>query len=429
MSDHLPDSDFFNSLDFSVCEEEQIHAPGCIQPSGVLVAVDRVSGGIAAFSKNAPDLLSESLLGSLGRPWLEVAAGLGLERAADMSKEVPLGPKHVRYPVKVGARAFELYLHTNGVCDLWEFELVEDSDSKVPGVLETWKEALKSPGFHMFRMAQETVEAVAALTAYDRVMFYKFHPDWSGEVIAEARNKTELLPFLGLRYPATDIPSQARQLYRENRLRTISNVHAISEHLEAAAGAPPLDLSHAILRAISPYHIEYLKNMGVGATMVISIMVSGELWGLIACHHLSPKKPSPAVREVCLEMAEVLGQWVEERLAKRRLVSQERTKIEQEHLRRIFGGTDREKLLRSLVFGQHRLELLTGSNAVAVLCGESYAVVGTAPELGWLHAVRRWLLENLAEGEIFSSDKLPDFWPAPEECGGATCGVLAGVVS
>lgn len=144
------------------------------------------------------------------------------------------------------------------------------------------------------------------LTGYDRVMVYRFHVDASGEVIGEAK-RDDLSPFLGLHYPESDIPAQARALYLRNRIRSIHDAQYLPIDVIAHAGSTqrPLDMSDAILRSVSPVHCQYLQNMGVKSSMSVSLIVNGHLWGLIACHHYeSPWQVPLATRGT----AEFLGQ-------------------------------------------------------------------------------------------------------------------------
>ena len=138
-------------------------------------------------------------------------------------------------------------------------------------------------------LAREAARQLKVLTGFDRVMVYQFHPDGSGEVIAEVA-AAGLEPFLGLHYPASDIPRQARILYQRNWLRIIADINAQPAALKSTAthSAALLDLSMSVLRSVSPIHVEYLRNMGVGASMSVSILRDGKLWGLFACHHYSP---------------------------------------------------------------------------------------------------------------------------------------------
>ena len=147
---------------------------------------------------------------------------------------------------------------------------------------------------------------VKQLAGYDRVMVYRFHPDWHGEVVAEEA-APGLEPFLGLHYPASDIPHQARKLYRLNQLRVIGDVDYSPVPILRAADSEPLDLSLSGLRSVSPMHLQYLRNMGVQATLTISLISGERLWGMIACHHYSPRMIGAQIQSSCRALAQVLG--------------------------------------------------------------------------------------------------------------------------
>ena len=143
-------------------------------------------------------------------------------------------------------------------------------------------------------------DEVRRLTGYDRVMVYHFHDDEHGEVVAEAR-RSDLEPYLGLHYPASDIPRPARRLLRLSPLRLIADVDGVPVPI-AGLGEfrhRPLDLSRSALRAVSPIHLQYLRNMGVGASLTISLTEGPRLWGLLACHHGEATVPSSELRSAC----------------------------------------------------------------------------------------------------------------------------------
>jgi light-regulated signal transduction histidine kinase (bacteriophytochrome) len=143
---------------------------------------------------------------------------------------------------------------------------------------------------------------VRGLTGFDRVMVYRFDPDWNGEVVAEER-RDDLEPFLGLHFPASDIPAQARALYLRNWLRLIPDARYAPVPLVPERNphdGRPLDLGASTLRSVSPVHLEYLANMGVIASMSVSLVDRGRLWGLIACHHYAgPHRPTPGRPRGC----------------------------------------------------------------------------------------------------------------------------------
>ncbi|MFP2931665.1 GAF domain-containing protein, partial [Pyxidicoccus sp. 3LG] len=158
-------------------------------------------------------------------------------------------------------------------------------------------------------LLQVAAEAVRALTGFDRVMVYRFHADWHGEVVAESLGG-DVDSFMGMHFPASDIPVQARALYTRNPLRLIADAKARPVGLLPPTlpdTGRPLDLSGAALRSVSEVHLEYLRNMGVGASFSVSLLKDGALWGLIACHHLSPHHVSAARRQACEVLARLLS--------------------------------------------------------------------------------------------------------------------------
>lgn len=176
---------------------------------------------------------------------------------------------------------------------------------------------------------QSSVDAVQEFLGYDRVMLYRFAPDWSGEVMAEANAPGVPPRFVGQRFPASDIPPQARELYCRNLLRVIADVSAAAVPLTTglAGDRAPLDLSLCLLRQPSPMHLAYLKNMGVGATLTISLLNDGHLWGMLTCHHYSPRIPPQHHRHSVLIACELIADSLISKLDSLvRLESVERTR-------------------------------------------------------------------------------------------------------
>lgn len=175
------------------------------------------------------------------------------------------------------------------------------------------------------RFFMHATDTVSELTGFDRVMLYRFHNDGTGEVIAESK-EPHMDSFLGLRYPASDIPKQARRLYVKNLTRQIEDVHSQTVDIVCRFDDPRniLDLSMSTLRAVSPIHIEYLKNMGVGSSFSLSIVVDGELWGLFACHHNSRHYLSLELRSIIEVYGEVFSLELASRLRNLSLVNTEK---------------------------------------------------------------------------------------------------------
>ena len=229
-----------------------------------------------------------------------------------------------------------------------------------------------------------TVDRVRELTGYHRVMIYRFAPDAHGHVIAEAR-ASGLTPFLGLHYPATDIPRQARALFLHNWIRVIADVDEPPVAIAAlpdGSAADELDLSMCVLRSVSPMHLQYLRNMDVGASMTISLIVDNQLWGLIACHNRTPKRTGHLQRLACEE----LGQLVSVRLRAAQATNYEQYGVELIRLRAqlIASIADNDSLAAGAAAApQALLGMVAADGAVVEMDGERVTVgaVPAPPEL------------------------------------------------
>ncbi|MFW5661906.1 MAG: HWE histidine kinase domain-containing protein, partial [Oceanicaulis sp.] len=271
------------------------------------------------------------------------------------------------------------------------------------------------------------VRQIQALTGFDRVMAYRFHGDASGEVIAESA-APGMEPYLGLRYPASDIPKQARALYERNMLRIITDVNgALSPiHADAETKGAPLDLSLGTLRAVSPMHVQYLKNMGVAASMSISILKRGKLWGLIACHHREPRRLDLAVRAA----AELFGQLFSY------VLDQVEVDAEQAHADRARKLHDR--LVGRLVEGARidenfdmvasALGTVIDFDGAAAWVGGRFVSHGEAPDEDAFMQIVKHLTET-AKGEVWATDRLAEAIPAAASEETRAAGLLALPVS
>ena len=311
-------------IDLDNCAREPIHIPGSIQPRGVLAVVREPDFEVRQVSANVADLLGRPVDAVLGR---HLSALVGAEQAARVEEfATTFGDLRQRNPLECvidvagESRAFDAILHREpGDVLLVELEIAY---GERPFSFPNTYQAVRSSVEELNRAAtlpelyDTTARAVRDLTGFDRVMLYRFDEDYNGEVVAESKRE-DLNSFLGLHYPSTDIPAQARALYERNWLRLISDVDYTPVPLVptlAPASGTPLDLTHATLRSVSPIHVEYLQNMGVHASMSISLLRHGRLWGLIACHHYAgPHLPPFGTRAA----AEFLGSTLSLRLVDR----------------------------------------------------------------------------------------------------------------
>jgi light-regulated signal transduction histidine kinase (bacteriophytochrome) len=296
------------------CDKEPIHIPGSIQPHGYLLAVTPETYLVTHCSANIESFLHQPTARVIGAPLSDLFEKSHHAMAAFMQNDTARasGTLLMEYPngychLSV-YRSDELYVLEFDQCA----DLSDDLSAARTGISELLALVQQPQGIRP--LCQAMADYVQAKLEFDRVMIYRFHPDFSGEVFAEAV-VTGMIPYLGLRYPAGDIPPQARELYLRNRLRIVVDVNYQPVPLltQREAGQEPrqLDLSDSLLRSVSPIHVQYLKNMHVSASFSLSIIKDNKLWGLIACHHNSPKYVTPSQRQAALLYGLVLSSQLE----------------------------------------------------------------------------------------------------------------------
>lgn len=294
-----------SSLDLTACDREPIHIPGAIQPHGLLLIAEaegthRIVAGAGELEKR------------LRADWLGQPLGLVLgQEVAPLLSSLPSGP-NASVPSTVAGigERFVATLHRAGAHLLVELEPVVAEPMTAANTL-AWLDAVAT-GFERAADKQTLYDRAAVafrtLTGFDRVMIYRFLDDDAGCVVAEDRDPA-LPPFLNHHFPASDIPKQARALYVRNRTRTIPTIDYAPAPLRPA-GFAECDLSDVAVRHVSPIHLQYLRNMGVGASASISIVKDGMLWGLVACHHRTPRLLPTDLRGAAATLASGLARQI-----------------------------------------------------------------------------------------------------------------------
>jgi chemotaxis family two-component system sensor kinase Cph1 len=379
----------FGQADLLNCEREQIHLAGSIQPHGALLLVHEHDNVILQASENAAAFLGFD--GPVVGKALEEIPGDLAERLrphfSDSLHEVVRG---IRCHVGRGRRVFDCLLHRplgGG--------LIIELEQAGPAVelsqhLEKALQAIMAAGT-LHALCDETARIFKGLTGYDRVMVYRFDDEGHGEILSEAK-QPELEPFLGNRYPASDIPQIARRLYMRSRVRVLRDVEytpaPLTPPLSPITGEH-LDMSLCFLRSISPIHVQYLKNMGVRGTLVVSLLVNGKLWGLVSCHHYVPRFMHFEERAVC----ELLAEAVATRIAALESFVQAQAefsvrRLEQQLVRVI----SKEGDWRNALFDRSTalLEPLGATGAALLFEGE-VRTVGDVPSTSALRDIGRWL--------------------------------------
>ncbi|MEB0113688.1 HWE histidine kinase domain-containing protein [Variovorax sp. RTB1] len=430
--------------DINNCDREPIHIPGAILPHGVLLVLDRDTLEVLQAAGDLPGLLGKSLHDLLGKSADTVLNPAQTARLRRLSAEQALTtPRHLLDPaMRVHAdMPLDASLHRRGDTLVLEFEAANIGDPFASDPLAAVQDMVQ--GFDaapsLRALCQLAAERVREVAVYDRVLVYQFMQDGSGWVIAESR-EPHLEPFLDLHYPAADIPQQARALYLKNWLRLITQVNydpaPLTPSLNPRTGLP-LDMSQAILRDVSPIHREYLRNMGIDASMSISIIHGDKLWGLIACHHYSPRRLPRHLRAVCelfgsmfslqLEVREKAHQF-ELRLASRTVL--------QSLMLNLAGADDyadgltqqSPNLLDYIYSGSGMDSGKKGGVAVCVKGQLTY--LGSTPGEAQIRQLVSWLDGYMPQTTgIYATDRLGDVWAPAKEFAASAAGLLVISVS
>jgi chemotaxis family two-component system sensor kinase Cph1 len=297
MQNSSEQSQQFNSVaKLTECDREQIQFIDHIQPMGALFACDekgiiKFAALGTEFKENTNDLIGKHLEQFIGSDATRIFAAVE-ERIEPTTPILFRSKRSNRWLTCIG--------HKQNDNRIFELEFSSTKPVEIPSVkfMKERRETLAS------YLAYIT-ENIQAVTGYDRVMIYKFAPDWHGEVVAESLN-ANANSFYGHHFPASDIPVPARNLFTQLWVRMIADVDAIPVAIMGFS-KEKLDLSKSVLRAASPIHIEYLRNMGVAASLTLSLICDGKLWGLIACHHFSPRQLSSEERSVCSLLAKLIS--------------------------------------------------------------------------------------------------------------------------
>ena len=306
-----------SSVELDNCAQEAIHQIQLVQPHGFLIACELHTGLISFVSQNIEAFLQITPVAALGMPFNELvdepaAAVFDWLGAVRPGSPVPVDC-HFKSQYQT-SKQFEILAHRVDQTVIIEVLPFVSSEGVSMQERHQIEDMVKGVGTlnqkkSLDEFLHACVDEIRRLSGYQRVFIYRFLPDWTGDVIAESVEEGSAVRFLGLRFPASDIPPQARALYKINLLRVIGDVDSASVALLSHAPHALLDQSNSMLRSPSPMHLRYLQNMSVKATMTISLLKDGELWGMVSCHHDQPRVPPLELRRLtsllCALLAEV----------------------------------------------------------------------------------------------------------------------------
>jgi diguanylate cyclase (GGDEF)-like protein/PAS domain S-box-containing protein len=412
------------------CASEPIHQIGNIQPQGfMLVASADSPHQILQASNNLEGLLSLTAQQVLNQPLVEVlgeAALKQVEKLALVAKSKLTASGTLKITGKECVQEVKAHLYfSDGMLVL---ELAPEDDERrennLAQLMLEFQESLLNTAAdtNLFQYFDEIASLVRSLTSYDSVMVYRFDSNWDGEIISQER--VDSAPsFLGHHFPASDIPPQARRLYTSNLVRIVADVNAVPVPIMPALNPitqQPLDLTYSALRSLSPIHIEYLRNIEVSASMVISLMQNGRLWGMIACHHLSAKNVSLAMREAAIFISRMVSGKLSsiEALEQSAKVA-EANRIVSDLLNYISVDTERNILNRLL---PELMTLLNATGIIMMVDGKR-CLHGTVPDSSALDALLHWL-GSQPPSQIFSCDQLGKLFPPAAAYADISSGIL-----
>lgn len=416
-------------VDLDLCAREPIRIPGGIQPHGALAVFAGPDWRLVQASANLGVVVGRAVIADgatriddLDEDGGRLAATLRAWGEADDDTPYLRGHRLAAGLVQVGA-----HRTAQGVVVEFEpaddFGEAEDLHARTRGMLDRFDTAPS-----LADLAIVAAREIRRLTGFDRVMVYRFDPDWNGEVVAE--DLAGPLPsYLGLRFPASDIPAQARDLYRLNRLRLIPTADYRPVPIEpplSPVDGRPLDLSFAALRSVSPVHLEYMRNMGTAASMSISLLVDGDLWGLISCHHAVPRRVAAPLRAAC----DFLGRLVAQQIGAR----QRRDEIDQRlQLKRIetelVAHLARAKTFQAGLAEKGRLWLdLVHADGAAVVVDGTVVTAGACPPAEVVAHLAEWLRARTVD-QVYATERLAQDWQEAADHLDTASGVLAVPIS
>lgn len=422
-------------LSITNCDREPIHIPGFIQSHGVLLVLSNPELKILQVSNNTTLHLGVSPVQLLGQPLSILLSHdlLNLIQTGLAETLESINPLTIQLELDQEVRFFDGIIHRSPQNYLI-LEL-EPKNNSIPQSFFQFYHTTKTALLRIQKtqtlseISTVLVQEIRKITGFDRVMVYRFDSDGSGTVIAEDK-PDHLEAYLGLHYPETDIPKQAKKLYTLNRIRLIPNINyqpisiiSCAELLKNEENQiEPLDLSFSTLRSVSPIHIEYLKNMGVAASMSISLINDNQLWGLIACHHQSPKFISYEIRSTC----EFMGQTMSMELTQKEQQENVDYKLYLRSIQSQFTDiiSHASSITDALLQNQDNLLNLVKAEGAVIVQNEHLMEVGKTPTHAELEDLILWLI-NQFNNNLFVTDSLPELYPPASSYKNVASGLLA----
>jgi diguanylate cyclase (GGDEF)-like protein len=416
-----------HEVDLSTCSTESIRTPGSIQPHGVLLVARQSDLRVVYVSANAERFSRIPAEVMLGRSLLDC---LSAEICAEIIHYDDDGrlvfnlPRTQALASGIGTRHhFDVRHYKDLVYVEIELEIGEQETERLPVRAQMAIDSVRSAN-SAAELLMLTAMGLRKLTGYDRVMVYQFAKDGHGYVVAEDR-ADGVVPYLNLHFPASDIPPQAKQLYLQQRIRVIANSQyeavPVLRDSRLDAEEPQLDMTYCGLRSVSPIHLEYVRNMGVGATLTLSLMRSDQLWGLIICHHKTPKLPSPELRSICELLSQIVSTLIREREECDSATERARQQKAMEQIDEAF--EKQASVLDCLVAAQMQVLQVVGASGALLRLDGDVRCIGTTPTVDEAQELMTKL--RAIEGDkVVCSNCVAELVPAADSLRKPASGVL-----
>lgn len=418
------------------CDAEPIHISGGIQPHGYLLCLSEELEVLQA-SENVAELTGGSLDNILGKKidaiiGASTAARIAHAAATAMLDESPLylGVADIAEVLNDGLAEFDVTLHRHDGTLIVELETARHVNTDVFAsmypLVRTFTRSLQDVS-SVRALADLAVHEMRAMTGFGRVLLYSFDEEGRSRVLAEHVDPG-YASFMNQVFPASDIPRQARALYLKNRVRLVVDVNATSSRIVPAVNPHtdrPTDLTYATLRSFSPIHLQYMRNMGTFASMSVSLIVRGKLWGLISCHDHEPKFVPFEVRMAIEHLGHILSLQIEAKEA--RAESEYLLSLRSTVSRLIATMSEHDDYFEGLQSVSSDLLCFAGTEGVGIVVDEQVTLIGTTPGEETVLALSQWLATR-TQG-VYATDSLSDEWPLASQHTATASGILAVPIS
>jgi light-regulated signal transduction histidine kinase (bacteriophytochrome) len=432
---------FDRPITLTNCDLEPIHIPNAIQPHGILLVFEPENWQILQVSDNTESRLGYSpdeLLNKSLTDLFDAESQKAIARCllGDFDAVNPLTLNLVN-PQKETIIFYGILHRSPDNLLILELETsTGDKDTAVPCPYDffqfyqlTRHTLTKIQSVSDLRgLSQLMAEEIRKIIEFDRVMIYRFDRDGSGEVIAENK-RSDLTSYLGLRFPDSDIPKSSKELYRLNKIRLIPNINyhpaaLIPTHCPLTNASP--DLSFSILRSVSPIHIEYLQNMKVGASMSISLLKNHQLWGLIACHHNTPKYLPYQTRTLCEFIGQIMSLELSNKEENENLDDKIRLKnLQSDFVESIYQAED---FVEAVGRDRERLLSLVNATGAAIISNDLVRLFGKTPSENEINQLIDWVVP-LLQNNFYYTDSLPQVYPPAVEFKDLACGLIVASIT